>query len=69
MEAKVFLIKKDPFPTRDESNRVATLFCRRPQIVDGVFPASLSAGGTLSTVALVPWTFNGAQPSRPSAKN
>jgi len=69
MGAKVFFIKKDPFPTRDESNRVATLFCRRPQIVDGVFPASLSAGGTLSTVALVPWTFNGAQPSRPSAKN
>ena len=37
-----------------------------PQFVDGVVPASQSAGGPWSTVALVPWTFNGDQPSQPN---
>lgn len=37
------------------------------QVVDGDLAASRSAGRPWSTVALVPWTFNDAQPSQPSS--
>ena len=60
-------IKKDP------SSKGTSLLVLPPylppglQAVDGDFAASQSAGGPWSTVALVPWTFNGVEPSQPSS--
>ena len=65
--AEKFSHKKRPVPNKGRVNSCChPISPIAPQVVDGVVPASQSAGGPWSTVALVPWTFNGAQPSQPS---